>query len=145
MAEEIDNEDEYFATPKNISFKDIEKIYLDLKVLANLKVNCKLKVKKKSLQLDSYSLIQAIYRYYHNENRDKTIEYIEKIVQNISLILPYLLEEKHRGDKANFIMIFPQVIIGLDNLKKTYNGDENVKIKIDYFQECIRNYIRQLT
>jgi hypothetical protein len=145
MEEEIENEEEYFATPKNINYKDIEKIYLDLKVLANLKVNCKLKVKKKSLQLDSYSIVQAIYRYYNNENRDKTIEYIEKIVQNISVIIPYLLEEKHRGDKANFIMIFPQVILGLDNLKKTYGGDENVKIKIDYFQECIRNYIRQLT
>ena len=137
-----DNED--FSTPKPINSKDIEKIYLDLKVLANLKVNCKLKTKNDVLQLDSYSFIQALYRYYHNETRDKTIEFIEKIVNDINLIIPYLLDTKHKKEKANFIMIFPQVILGLDNLKKTYGGDENVKIKIDYFQECIRNYISSL-
>jgi hypothetical protein len=137
-----DNED--FSTPKPLNFKDIEKIYLDLKVLANLKVNCKLKTKNDVLQLDSYSLIQAIYRYYNNETRDKTIEFIEKIINDINFVIPYLLDPKHKKDKANFIMIFPQVILGLDNLKKTYSGDENVKIKIDYFQECIRNYISTL-
>jgi hypothetical protein len=137
-----DNED--YNTPKPLNSKDIEKIYLDLKVLANLKVNCKLKTKNDVLQLDSYSLIQAIYRYYNNETRDKTIEFIEKIVSDIELIIPYLLDPKHKKEKANFIMIFPQVILGLDNLKKTYSGDENVKIKIDYFQECIRNYISSL-
>ena len=138
------SDNEEFSTPKPLNSKDIEKIYLDLKVLANLKVNCKLKTKNDVLQLDSYSFIQALYRYYHNETRDKTIEFIEKIVNDINLIIPYLLDTKHKKEKANFIMIFPQVILGLDNLKKTYGGDENVKIKIDYFQECIRNYISSL-
>ncbi|ULY68559.1 hypothetical protein [Chlorella virus XW01] len=138
------SDNEEFSTPKPLNSKDIEKIYLDLKVLANLKVNCKLKTKNDVLQLDSYSFIQAIYRYYNNETRDKTIEFIEKIINDIDLIIPYLLDIKHKKEKANFIMIFPQVILGLDNLKKTYSGDENVKIKIDYFQECIRNYINSL-
>lgn len=136
--------DDEYKTPKQITLKEIEKVYLDLKVVSNLKVNCKLKIVNGNLQLDSYNLIQGLYRYYHDDNRDKTIEYLEKIIKNIEIIIPFLTNEKHKKERANFIMIFPQVINGLDNLKKTYRNDQNVEIKIDYFQECLRNYINQL-
>ena len=137
-------ESEEFETPKQLTRKDIESIYLDLKVLSNLQINSKLKIVKDKLKLDNYSLIQGIYRYYNNDSRDNTIEYVEKILKNLEIIMPYLKDTDKKKDKANFIMIFPQVINGLNNLKKTYQNDQNIIIRIDYFQECIRNFINEL-
>lgn len=138
------SESEDYNTPYQLTRKDIESIYLDLKVLSNLQVNSKLKIVKDKLKLDNYSIIQGIYRYYNNDNRDNTIEYVEKILEKLETIMPFLKDSVQRKDKANFIMMFPQVINGLNNLKKTYQSDQNITIRIDYFQECIRNFINDL-
>lgn len=138
------SESEEFETPHQLTRKDIEAIYLDLKVLSNLQVNSKLKIVNNKLKLDNYSIIQGLYRYYNNNNRDNTIEYVEKILERLENIMPFLKDSVQRKDKANFIMMFPQVINGLNNLKKTYQSDQNITIRIDYFQECIRDFISEL-
>ena len=64
--------------------KTLDEIVLSLKILANIKYNDKLCIRNNCLAINSW----AVLRYYYNDSRESTIQYLEKLFNDL---LPLLI------------------------------------------------------
>jgi len=88
------------------------------------------------IQIDN-SYLPSIKRFYYGDDRDKTIEYLNKLI-NYGI-------EKYDNEKKNDNKIGMNKIasllesskLGLSNLKITYNTDQSITSKIDIIIDTI--------
>ncbi len=146
-----------------LDFSDmsIDDIIINLQIISSLDSGDKLCINDNSLEIDqSYFFIKALKRWYGNNNRIKTVTYIEKIIQRTFDIIDTvyndemyksmpvktmnLLESqdidkngKQRPFKLENSRLLlklsnelTDVIIGLESLKTTYIEDSRIKSKI---------------
>jgi len=125
--------------------KDIDSILLDLKIISQIKENDKLVTSKELLEIDN-SYFQSIKRYWNNDNRISSIEYIKNTVNRTLEFTDTTLNDTHTENKNIFIEnnshILQRILVemtnaikGLDNLKLTYNTDITVISAIDIYKE----------
>ena len=125
--------------------KDIDSILLDLKIISQIKENDKLVTSKELLEIDN-SYFQSIKRYWNNDNRISSIEYIKNTVNRTLEFTDTTLNDTHTENKNIFIEnnshILQRILVemtnaikGLDNLKLTYNTDITVISAIDNYKE----------
>ena len=125
--------------------KDIDSILLDLKIISQIKENDKLVTSKDLLEIDN-SYFQSIKRYWNNDNRFSSIEYIKDTVNRTLDFTDTTLNNTNINDKnifmennshilQRFLVEMTNAIKGLDNLKLTYNTDITITSAIDIYKE----------
>ena len=124
--DDSDNED-------NIELK-LEKLLLELKILSNIKEFDKLSIRD-NLVIDSPHILQSISRKIGGDSRDKTMNYIDLIINEIFHILDFLLEnEIEKGDgiknnnKSNQYSNYYTMTNKDNNIKKYHFKDKTVNI-----------------
>jgi len=124
----------------NENQKKIDQNILNLKILSKIKENDKLLTNNDLLEIDSPHLLQAINRWYNNENRNITIEKLNSILEDTFLITENLLNENKEKKNLeetntqifqNLILEMKNSLVGLENLKKTYSTDILISSQID--------------
>ena len=93
------------------------------------------------IQIDN-SYLPSIKRFFYGNDRDKTIEYLNKL---INYGIEKYNEEKKNEEKKNDNKIAMNKIasllesskLGLSNLKITYNTDQSITSKIDIIIDTI--------
>lgn len=93
----------------------LEKSLLELKILSNVKEFDKLSIRD-NLVIDSPHILQSISRKIGGDSRNKTINYIDLIINDIFSILDFLLEDEI--EKAEAITI-------INNKSNHYNNYSN--------------------
>lgn len=96
----------------------LEKLLLELKILSNVKEFDKLSVRD-NLVIDSPHLLQCISRKMGGDSRDKTINFIDTIINNIFGILDFLLEEEIKKAQPITIMKTTQYSYNTGKKNKT--------------------------
>ena len=134
--------------------KDIDSILLDLKIISQIKENDKLVTSKELLEIDN-SYFQSIKRYWNNDNRISSIEYIKNTVNRTLEFTDTTLNDT-QGENKNifiennshilqrFLVEMTNAIKGLDNLKLTYNTDITVISAIDIYKEKLNMRIEAI-
>ena len=142
--------------------KDIDSILLDLKIISQIKENDKLVTSKELLEIDN-SYFQCIKRYWNNDNRLASIEYIKDTVNRTLDFTDTTLNNTNNdinndtnNDTTNifiennshilqrFLVEMTNAIRGLDNLKLTYNTDITVVSAIDIYKEKLNMRIEAI-
>ena len=134
--------------------KDIDSILLDLKIISQIKENDKLVTSKELLEIDN-SYFQSIKRYWNNDNRISSIEYIKNTVNRTLEFTDTTLNDTHTENKnifiennshilQRFLVEMTNAIKGLDNLKLTYNTDITVISAIDIYKEKLNMRIEAI-
>lgn len=129
---------------KNI---DIDAILLDLKIISQIKEHDKLVTSKELLEIDN-SYFQSIKRYWNNDNRISTIDYIKNTVNKTLEFTDTTLNNSQNNHNnifiennshilQRFLVEMTNAIKGLDNLKLTYNSDITITSAIDIYKEKI--------
>ena len=123
---------------------EIDSILLDLKIISQIKENDKLITSKDLLEIDN-SYFQSIKRYWNNDNRLSTIDYIKNVVNNTLKFTDITFNDSNNNTnifKENnshilqrFLVEMTNAIKGLDNLKLTYNNDTTIISAIDIYKE----------
>ena len=133
-------------------------ILSNLTLLSKVQKYDKLIIKKKTndsdinfeIQIDN-SYIPSIKRFFYGDNRDKTIEYLNKL---INCAIEKYNEEKKKDNKIDNKIIMNKIVmnkivmnkiasllesskLGLSNLKITYNMDQSITSKIDIIIDTI--------
>lgn len=111
----------------------LDKLLLELKILSNVKEFDKLSVKD-NLVIDSPHLLQFISRKIGGDSRDKTITFIDSIINDIFGILDLLLEEEI--EKAEPISM-------MNTTQYTYSNNianKNIKKKKNFKDATINIY-----
>ena len=160
-------------SPKNpleaIKKLDIDAVFINLKIFSRIKKQDKLCFSGDSLEIDN-RYVAFIRRWFNSDDRNKSIEYINAIIQRVFTIVDetYSNEQNKTGvNKSNDISPFKEensnllqrfsielsnTITGLENLKKTYNDDsliksnldlviDKIKIRIDKINKLLRIHI----
>ncbi len=120
---------------------ELKDIILDLKIISKIKPYNKLLIQDKKLLIDDTYIFTSIIRYYKNQNREKTIEYVEEINKNLefkinNIILNKDTTENILKDHPSNILVnlshdLTQAVNGLKNLIITYNNDNCLISKIE--------------
>jgi len=79
---------------------DLDNLLLELKIISNLKEYDKLDITpESSLRIDSPHFLQFITRTYTSNSRDKTIDYLNELIEKIFKITDELLEKEMEKKK----------------------------------------------
>lgn len=110
----------------------LDNLLLELKILSNVKEFDKISIRD-NLVIDSPHMLQFISRKIGGDSRDKTINYIDTIINDIFSILDLLLEEEI--EKAEPISI-------INKTQYTYsdtNKNKNISNKKNNFKDTTIN------
>ena len=119
-------------------------ILSNLTLLSKVQKYEKLVIKKRQnksdinfeIQIDN-SYLPSIKRFFYGDDRDKTIEYLNKL---INCAIEKYNEEKEKDNKIGMNKIaslLESSKLGLSNLKITYNTDQSITSKIDIIIDTI--------
>ena len=120
---------------------ELNDLILDLKIISKIKPNNKLIILNNKLLIDDYYFFNAIIRYYKNQNRENTINYIQNLNKNIDEEINKIILNKENDndilkDNPSNILVnlshdLTQAVNGLKNLILTYNNDNFLVSKIE--------------
>ena len=99
---------------ENILYEElVDNIITNLKILSLVNKDDKLCIRKGHLQIDKASYFRFIKRYYYNDSRYSTIEFLKKIVNNMKGLKGFSLSEE----------TIHKIEIGINNLQISYSND----------------------
>tara|TARA_B100000123_G_C25731322_1_gene429436 strand:+ start:1311 stop:1781 length:471 start_codon:yes stop_codon:yes gene_type:complete len=139
--------------------QDIENNILNLKIISKISEGDKLSTSENIIKIDPPSILQGVNRWINSEGRGVTLKRLEEIVNDTLSITEKLLEsernKKEDLDKAldennsqifqKFIIEMTNSLLGLENLKKTYNEDIMITSQIDLLLKKITTRIDKMT
>lgn len=88
-----DSENEIF---KNLS---VDQVIINLKIISLLRKNDKLCINNESLEIDQSYFFQALRRWYNDNNRSKTVFYIEEIINRTFDIIDNIYDNESYKNK----------------------------------------------
>ena len=140
----------------DITFKNINDLILDLKIISKLKPSDKLSIINNKITIDS-SYLSGFYRFWSNDSREKTIKYLYDIDINLTIEIGKLIESMNNYDSnLNFFIDDPSNILinlshdlclsltGINNLKLTYVNDDYIKSKFEILINNITLKIKKI-
>jgi len=144
----------------------MDKIFVDLKILAKLPQNGKLNtIYNNQLYLENDSMFQGIYRFLKGDSRNKTIEKIEDLINTAKQLANSLLQSSSMNiyeksttpskfEISEFNKNFQQLKSlsnelknsqkGINNLRVTYQNDTYVVSKLEVILENIKRLVVEI-
>ena len=82
------NSSESTETKKHFTYDTLDSLLLDLKIISKIEEGNKICVSQNSnLSIDNSTVLQSFKRWYNNDSRETTINYIEITVFNSNIII----------------------------------------------------------
>lgn len=134
---------------------NLETIILNLKIIAKIEIGNKLCINEKNIFIDN-TYFQSIYRYFNENSRFKTIEFLEYLDKEISVKIENILNNKNNPELDLFLNTRESILVdlnhniqislvGLKNLKETYNDDQYTKSKIEIIINSFELKIKKIS
>lgn len=137
----------------------IDQLLLDLKILSQIKKNDKICTNDDKLSIDNPRIFQGFSRWFYNNSRDSTMEYIETTLHSTLYFTNLILTNESISPDASsnmpnqkfhdnnsellkkFYIEMLHSVDGLKNLKSTYEQDitiaSRIQLVIDKLEERI--------
>ena len=113
---------------------ELNYILLDLEIVKQVKEDDKLGLiilpGEKKLFVDSSSRLSSITRWYNGHNRGDTITYLEDLTQKIEKFSDFVKNGNHNNLGNVLKKAINEALVGIENLKKTYNSDSITVAKL---------------
>lgn len=130
-----------------------EKVLLNLKILSDVKENDKLYLDDETnvLAIDKNYYLQSVVRAYYGQSRDKTINFINELVNQATHILETTMKADSPAKNADdvclkednihlvqrFVKELNNSTKGIDNLRITYRADTTTTSSLNLIVEKI--------
>ena len=85
---------------------------------------------EKKLFVDSSSRLSSITRWYNGHNREDTITYLEELTEKIEKFSNFVKNGNHNYLGNVLKKAIDEALVGIENLKKTYNLDSITVAKL---------------
>ena len=113
---------------------ELNYILLDLEIVKQIKEDDKLGLiilpGEKKLFVDSSSRLSSITRWYNGHNREDTITYLEELTEKIEKFSDFVKNGNHNNLGNVLKKAINEALVGIENLKKTYNLDSITVAKL---------------
>lgn len=131
----------------------IDRIIINLKVLAAIRTHERLTVQNSWFQIQENSWKQPLKRWYNGDTRWSNITAIKRVVNDAMNILELYLthdeETTHRSQHRLMERLQEElsgVKVGLENFKETYAGDKTLRANVDVLLQhitCVVGRVRR--
>jgi hypothetical protein len=139
---------------------DINNTIINLRIISKIQIEDKIAFQNNHFIIEKPNLYQGIFRWKNGDNRNISLHCIEVLISNVFTILEQLqdikttecqellakyyiktnFKDKERIDIINLLLTeLKNALVGIENLKETYIGDDLTKSKIELLIEKI-NY-----
>ena len=126
---------------------DINNILLNLEIIRQIKEGDKLAIDilpgSTKLFVDSNTILSGAKRWYNGYNREDNIKFIEELIVTTEKTSKIIVDGKHNEIASTLKYAITKSIIGLNNLKTTYNNDSIIIAKltliVNRFNKVISN------
>lgn len=132
-----------------------ETLLFNLKIISELNPSDKLSYGKKLFSIDNPSYAQGLYRWWYGEDRSKTLEQLNKIIDATFAYMDktftnqvkipgssnndeHVLYENNSQIMQKFYITLMDTIKGLDKLKSTYSSDKSMITGLNILMDRIR-------
>jgi len=137
------------SNPSETVDNRINQVFINLKIIANIKEYDKLISIDNQIEIDHASYMQFVRRWWNGRNRKDTILFLKDFIFNDTFkIIDETLENEIRDKREQnffresnhnilqkFLLELRNAISGLQNLKITYNSDIPIKSQLDIIIE----------
>ena len=127
---------------------EIDYILLNLEILKQIKENDKLGLiilpGEKKLFVDSNSRLSSITRWCRGHNRGDTINYLEELTEKIEKFSNFMKNGNHNNLENVLKQAITDALVGIENLKKTYNSDSITLAKLVLIINKLTNIMSKL-
>lgn len=111
--------------------------YLD--IISRIPENGKLCNYKNKISIDNNTILSPLFRFYHNDSRENTIKFLNniifKVINTIKKTSDDYIEFNKKATK-----LLKSSIIGINNLKSTYNNDYVIVHKLNLLIDKINKF-----
>lgn len=119
---------------ENILYEElVDNIITNLKILSLVNKDDKLCIRKGHLQIDKVSYFRFIKRYYNNDSRYSTIDFLKNIIKSMKGIKE--MKELIPEDFLN------KIEFGINNLQVSYSSDPVMIAILDNLLNKLKNNI----
>ena len=116
----------------SINEDSIDNIITNLKIIALIKVDEKLSIRKGHLQIDNSSNFQFFKRWFYRDSRDIILLFIKDLIRNIyNLFNKITCYNDNQTILTRVLEEMENAKIGLVNLKATYANDPVMVVKFE--------------
>ena len=126
----------------------MDELILELKIISNIAKGGKLTSENGKLKIDDRYNFQGLRRQYNGDSREKSIELVSNLLNRIYDYINLLIEsdnkEKIKNNLTKFENELKNTIIGLENLKSTYQGHVETISKLDIIIDNIKTKITEI-
>ena len=125
----------------------ITDIFTDLEVISMIKENDKLCIRDGHIKVEvkSNPRLIAVRRWINNDSRRSTLMEINNTIQNALQICKESFNDNEKlWTVEQFKKHFTNVIVGLNNLKKTYHEDSYIIARIIVLNNMLEEEIRKI-
>ena len=126
----------------------MDELILELKIISNIAKGGKLTSENGKLKIDDRYNFQGLRRQYNGDSREKSIELLSILLNRIYDYIDLLIEsdnkEKIKNNLTKFENELKNTIIGLENLKSTYQGHVETISKLDIIIDNIKTKITEI-
>lgn len=143
----------------------IQNILINLNILSKIKPYDKIYINKDNLITIEYnSIFQGVFRFLYNNSREKNLTNLINFYQSVYQLTDELLNSQYlnqnadiyiKEDNDEFMKVFNNLqkinqyleasLIGINNLKKTYNSDILTDSKLDIIINNTEQYITKIS
>jgi hypothetical protein len=134
---------------------NLETIILNLKIIAKIQIGNKLCINEKNIYIDN-TYFQSIYRYIYDNSRSKTIDFLEYLDKELSIKIENILNNSNNPELDLFLNTRESILVnlnhniqlslvGLNNLKDTYDNDQFTKSKIEIIINSFELKIKKIS
>ena len=89
-------------TKKHFTYDTLDSLLLDLKIISKIEEGDKICVSNNSnLSIDNSTVLQSVKRWYNNDSREATIDYIENTLNNTLFITNLILKNETEKQLSN--------------------------------------------
>jgi len=142
---------------------EIENLIVKLGILSKLPENTKLyTTSPEQIGIENNTLYQGVSRWFRGESREKTLEVLRSLANTTISVSDNLIEKLHpennkispvpEVEKAkalnllhNLVSSIGPAIVGLNNLKTTYNTDASITAKLDVVIRKLNTQIKKIS
>ena len=122
------------------TMSEIELILLNLKMLSKIKQYDKIYVDEQIIKIDKPSFSRSINRWYKDYSRAQSMDDIDNLAKDTESYISNIFIKKDPSNEENrncqnILSEISMVIIGLQNLKITYNSDTFIQSRLDVIQD----------
>jgi hypothetical protein len=120
----------------------LEDLVVNLKSISSVRVGEKLYVTRDSRYLvRDERVFQSVVRYLTGDSRGRIMDFVDRVLADLYMHLA--ATDVDEWKRVRLVRLLPSVLVGLENIKTTYQSDKVVLFRLENLVDSLRHALKK--